>query len=111
MKIRQMKSLVCQYNKLLLESNLVTWTSGNVSGADSKGYLYIKPSGVLFPDLEPEDISVVSINYGTHIEGKKPSTEYSSRTYQRWRGRQHCPDHHEKDSRWIPTTNVIFCLV
>ncbi len=73
-----MKSLVCQYNKLLLESNLVTWTSGNVSGADSKGYLYIKPSGVLFPDLEPEDISIVSIDYGTHIEGKKPSTDTDS---------------------------------
>ena len=69
---------VCKFNKLLLESNLVTWTSGNVSGADSKGYLYIKPSGVLFPDLEPEDISIVSIDYGTHIEGKKPSTDTDS---------------------------------
>ena len=74
----KMKNLVCQFNKLLLESNLVTWTSGNVSVADNEGYLYIKPSGILFPDLVPEDIAVVSINNGTHIDGKKPSTDTDS---------------------------------
>ena len=58
-------------------AGLVTWTSGNVSVADS-GYLYIKHSGVLFADLVPSDIAVVDIETGEHIEGKSPSSDTES---------------------------------
>ena len=67
----------CQFNKMLPMANLVTWTSGNVSVSDGE-YFYIKPSGVLFADLAPSDIAVMSIETGKHMEGKNPSSDTES---------------------------------
>jgi L-ribulose-5-phosphate 4-epimerase len=59
--------------------HLVTWTGGNVSARDpATGYVVIKPSGVRYEDLKPEDRVIVDLE-GRRIEGHlKPSSDTSS---------------------------------
>ena len=80
--LEELKSIVCKYNKLLPVQGLVTMTSGNVSGRDfESGLVVIKPSGVDFDDLRPEDLSVVDLD-GSVIEGKfKPSVDTATHLY------------------------------
>ncbi len=56
--------------------NLVTYTWGNVSGIDREsGYLAIKPSGVDYDVLKPEDMVIMDLS-GNRIEGKyRPSSD------------------------------------
>jgi hypothetical protein len=74
--LEQLKNDVCRANKELVKNGLVKWTSGNVSARDSEtGYIVIKPSGVLFDDLRPEDMIVVNLD-GDVVEGDlKPSVD------------------------------------
>jgi L-ribulose-5-phosphate 4-epimerase len=67
---------------VLPKSNLVTWTSGNVSIRDQEtGYIVIKPSGVMYEDLTADDMVVLDVN-GKVIEGdKKPSSDTASHLY------------------------------
>ncbi|MCL2433527.1 MAG: L-ribulose-5-phosphate 4-epimerase [Clostridia bacterium] len=59
----------------LPRNGLVTLTWGNASGIDrEKGLIVIKPSGVSYETLHPEDMSVVDME-GRHIEGGKPSSD------------------------------------
>lgn len=69
-------------NQALPEHGLVTWTSGNVSIRDPEtGYVAIKASGVMFPDLTPEAMVVVDLD-GNVIEGElKPSSDTASHLY------------------------------
>lgn len=55
---------------------LVTYTWGNVSGIDREtGYFVIKPSGVEYEELTPDDMVVMDLE-GRKIEGKyKPSSD------------------------------------
>lgn len=66
----------------LPRSNLVTWTSGNLSARDpDTGLVVIKPSGVLYPDLTPELMVVVDLE-GQVVEGKlKPSSDTFAHIY------------------------------
>lgn len=69
MILEALRKEVCEANKALLSEGLVTWTSGNVSGRDPEtGYIVIKPSGVMFPDLTLENMVVVDENCNV-IEG------------------------------------------
>ena len=56
--------------------NLVTYTWGNVSGIDREsGYFVIKPSGVDYDVLKPEDMVVMDL-LGNRIEGAyRPSSD------------------------------------
>ncbi|WP_312495568.1 L-ribulose-5-phosphate 4-epimerase, partial [Anaerosporobacter sp.] len=56
--------------------NLVTYTWGNVSEIDrEKGVFVIKPSGVNYEDLKPEDMVVIDLE-GNRVEGRyNPSTD------------------------------------
>jgi L-ribulose-5-phosphate 4-epimerase len=69
-------------NQALPQNRLVTWTSGNVSIRDPEtGLVAIKASGVLFPDLSPENIAVVDLA-GELIDGQlKPSSDTASHLY------------------------------
>lgn len=82
MILKELREKVCYQNKELKNNNLVLWTSGNVSARDKKtGYMVIKPSGVLFDDLTPEDIVVLDMK-GSIVEGKcKPSVDTRSHLY------------------------------
>ncbi len=60
MRLMTLREEVCRANRALQSEGLVTWTSGNVSGRDPEtGLVVIKPSGVMFPDLTPENMVVV----------------------------------------------------
>jgi L-ribulose-5-phosphate 4-epimerase len=61
---------------MLPRHGLVTWTSGNVSGRDAEtGYVVIKPSGVRYEDMRPEDMVVLDLQ-GHIIEGRlNPSVD------------------------------------
>lgn len=69
--LEELKKQVYEANMLLPKHQLVTFTWGNVSGIDrEKGLFVIKPSGVEYESLQPEDMVVVD------LEGKKVEGEY-----------------------------------
>ena len=82
MMLEALRQEVCRANMALPEHGLVTWTSGNVSGRDSEsGLVVIKPSGLLFPDLTPENMVIVDID-GKVVEADHgPSTDTASHLY------------------------------
>jgi L-ribulose-5-phosphate 4-epimerase len=74
--LSDLKAQVCDANRALEPSGLVRLTWGNVSGIDrASGLWAIKPSGVAYLDLTPEDIVVLDLD-GTVVEGKlRPSSD------------------------------------
>lgn len=74
--LEELKQQVYEANMELPKRNLVTFTWGNVSGIDrEKGYFVIKPSGVDYELLRPEDMVVMDLE-GNKVEGKyKPSSD------------------------------------
>ena len=75
--LEELKEIVCKANLELPKYGLVTFTWGNVSGVDrEKGLMVIKPSGVEYDNMKPEDMVVVSLSTGEKVEGKwKPSSD------------------------------------
>ena len=75
--LEQLKHDVCKANRALADSGLVIHTFGNVSGIDREGgRVAIKPSGVAYEDLDPEQIVVLSLETGQVIEGDlRPSSD------------------------------------
>lgn len=74
--LEELKREVYEANMELPKRGLITYTWGNVSGIDPEsGYFVIKPSGVDYDKLSPEDMVVMDLN-GNKIEGKyKPSSD------------------------------------
>ena len=75
--VEGLKQQVLEANLLLPEHGLVTFTWGNVSGVDrEQGVMVIKPSGVEYAAMTPEDMVVVDLKTGDRVEGKwKPSSD------------------------------------
>lgn len=82
MKLEAIRHELVKLHLLLPQSNLVTWTSGNVSIRDQEtGLVAIKPSGVMYEDLTAEDMVVLDLD-GKVVEGaKKPSSDTASHLY------------------------------
>ena len=60
--LEQLKKEVYEANMLLPRYELVTFTWGNVSAMDRESGLFvIKPSGVPYEELRPEDMVVVDL--------------------------------------------------
>ena len=74
--LEKLKNSVCKANLELVEKGLVIHTWGNVSGRDKEsGLIVIKPSGVSYNIMTPEDMVVIG-KEGNVVEGKyKPSTD------------------------------------
>jgi L-ribulose-5-phosphate 4-epimerase len=74
--LEQLKQQVCDANRILGESGLVSLTWGNVSGMDRPSGLFaIKPSGVPYADLRLEQIVLVNLD-GRVEEGRlNPSSD------------------------------------
>lgn len=74
--LEELKKQVYEANMLLPKYNLVTFTWGNVSGIDrEKGLFVIKPSGVEYDKLTPEDMVVMDLQ-GNKVEGRyNPSSD------------------------------------
>lgn len=74
--LEELKKKVCQANLDLVKHGLVIFTWGNVSAIDREsGLVVIKPSGVSYDDMKPEDMVVVSLD-GKVVEGSlRPSSD------------------------------------
>ncbi|MCR5099463.1 MAG: L-ribulose-5-phosphate 4-epimerase [Lachnospiraceae bacterium] len=74
--LEELKRQVYEANMELPARNLVTYTWGNVSGIDrEKGLFVIKPSGVDYEKLRPEDMVVMDLE-GNKVEGDmNPSSD------------------------------------
>lgn len=67
--LEELKQLVYEANMLLPKYHLVTFTWGNVSAIDrEKGLFVIKPSGVDYQVMKPEDMVVIDME-GNRVEG------------------------------------------
>ena len=75
--LEELKQKVYEANMLLPKYGLVTFTWGNVSAVDrEKNLCVIKPSGVDYEIMKPEDMVVLDIATGEKVEGKlKPSSD------------------------------------
>ncbi|MDR0759952.1 MAG: class II aldolase/adducin family protein, partial [Treponema sp.] len=61
--LEELKKAVCDANLLLPRYGLVTFTWGNVSAIDrGKGLLAIKPSGIEYDKLKPQDIVILDLS-------------------------------------------------
>jgi hypothetical protein len=74
--LEQLKQKVYEANMLLPRYGLVTFTWGNVSAIEpEEGLVVIKPSGVEYEKMSPEDMVVMSLD-GAQIEGRlRPSSD------------------------------------
>ncbi len=80
--LTDLRKKVWKDNTALPANGLVLWTSGNVSARDPESNLVvIKPSGVHFEDLTPENLTIVDLD-GNVIEGDlAPSVDTESHLY------------------------------
>ena len=74
--LEQLKREVYEANMLLPKYGLVTFTWGNVSGIDrERGLFAIKPSGINYENLTPDDMVIVDLD-GNKVEGEyNPSSD------------------------------------
>jgi L-ribulose-5-phosphate 4-epimerase len=82
MLLDQLRQEICRLHAELPHNNLVAWTSGNVSGRDPEsGLVVIKPSGIPYDRLTPENMVVVDLD-GKVVEGSfKPSSDTFAHAY------------------------------
>lgn len=82
MRLLELREEVCTLHDELPKNGLVAWTSGNISGRDLQtNHVVIKPSGIKFADLTPENMVIVDLD-GHVIEGDyKPSSDTASHCY------------------------------
>ena len=75
--LEDLKKKVWEANLLLPKYNLVVFTWGNVSGIDrEKNLMVIKPSGVEYDEMKPEDMVVIDVATGEKVEGDlNPSSD------------------------------------
>ncbi len=75
----ELKEKVWKANLDLVKYNLVTHTFGNVSGIDrEQGMIVIKPSGMAYGELMPDDMVVVDLD-GNRVDGRlNPSSDTPS---------------------------------
>jgi len=80
--LARLKEELVQLHLELPENNLVAWTSGNVSVRDPEtNLIVIKPSGIKFPDLAPENMVVVDIDGNIVESNYKASSDTASHCY------------------------------
>jgi L-ribulose-5-phosphate 4-epimerase len=82
MSYLELKREVYEANMELQRKNLVVYTWGNVSQIDrAKSVIAIKPSGVAYEKLSPDDIVIVDLN-NQIVEGKlRPSSDTKTHTH------------------------------
>ena len=75
--LEELKAKVCEANLELVRQGVGIYTWGNVSGIDrKKGLMVIKPSGVDYGTMSPDDMVVVDLTTGETVEGKwRPSSD------------------------------------
>lgn len=81
MLLKRLREEVLEANLELVRAGLVLYTFGNASGVDrEQGLVVIKPSGVDYDVLKPEDMVVTDLN-GKIVEGTlRPSSDLDTHT-------------------------------
>jgi L-ribulose-5-phosphate 4-epimerase len=74
---KELRERVVAANLALVDAGLVVLTFGNASAADrDAGVMAIKPSGVAYAVLRPEDVPVVDLASGAVVSGeRRPSSD------------------------------------
>ncbi len=82
MSLARTRDEVYQLHLELPKHNLVVWTMGNISARDPEtGLIVIKPSGIRYEQLSPQNMVVVDTD-GSVVEGElKPSSYTASHCY------------------------------
>ncbi|WP_327590162.1 L-ribulose-5-phosphate 4-epimerase [Nonomuraea sp. NBC_00507] len=77
-----MRKIVADLHAELVRYNLVVWTAGNVSGRiPGEDLFVIKPSGVSYDELTPENMVVCDLD-GNLVEGEHaPSSDTAAHAY------------------------------
>ena len=79
---RELKERVWHCNKGLADAGLVVHTFGNVSAIDrQEGVVAIKPSGVLYDELEVDDIVLVDLENKVVDGTLRPSSDTKTHTF------------------------------
>lgn len=80
--LEKLREEVWRLHLELPKNSLVTWTSGNLSARDPEsGLVVIKPSGIKYEDLTPQNMVVVDLD-GKVVEGDfKPSSDTFAHLY------------------------------
>src|ERR1700690_2330055 len=75
--LEELKKQVCDANLQLVAAGLVIQTWGNASAIDREhDFVVIKPSGMPYAGMKPEQMVVVSLETGSVVEGRlKPSSD------------------------------------
>ena len=82
MSFTELKREVYEANMELQRRNLVLYTWGNVSQIDrSAGVIAIKPSGVAYEKLKPEDIVIVDLENNIVEGSMRPSSDTKTHTH------------------------------
>jgi len=81
MLLKSLREEVLEANLEIVRRGLVLYTFGNASGVDrEEGLVVIKPSGVDYDDLRPEDMVVTNLD-GDIVDGKlRPSSDLDTHT-------------------------------
>lgn len=82
MSYTELKREVYEANMELQRRNLVVYTWGNVSQIDrSRGVIAIKPSGVAYEKLSPDDIVIVDLENNIVEGAMRPSSDTKTHTH------------------------------
>jgi L-ribulose-5-phosphate 4-epimerase len=78
-QLQSLREEVLHANLELVRRGLVLYTFGNASGIDrSKGLVVIKPSGVPYDEMKPEDLPIVDL-HGKQVDGTmRPSSDLAT---------------------------------
>ena len=85
-QIELVSKVVCDLHQELVKNRLVVWTAGNVSQRlkfddGSPDLFVIKPSGVSYDDLKPDDMVVCNLDGNVVAGSRKPSSDTAAHAY------------------------------
>jgi L-ribulose-5-phosphate 4-epimerase len=76
MRLKELRDQVCYANQMLPKAGLVTMHSGNASGIDrERGILVIKPSGMDYEEITPENLVAIELDSGKVLSDLRPSVD------------------------------------
>ncbi len=80
--LKALREQVCELNRALPRAGLVTMHSGNVSALDrASGRLFIKPSGMDYDRMTPDDMVEVDLHSGRVFGHLRPSVDLPHHLY------------------------------
>ena len=75
MEDQELRKLVADTGRELLEKKLVARTWGNISARKDATHFAISPSGLGYEGMTPEDVPIYNLTDGTYEGPRKPSSE------------------------------------